>query len=74
VKTLTIVNTGQGSVGGRLTPGLAWLVISPGSGVATPSAQVQVRVNRELIAAGQRSGIITITSNAGSAIVTVTVQ
>lgn len=74
VKTVVLRNEGEGQITWRVTPQQSWLVVSPGGGTLTGNATVQIRVNRELVGRGQRSGSLLIDSTAGTVIISVTLE
>lgn len=72
----TIRNTGDGTLEWNLTEDVPWLTCSVNSGTVlggNDSDTVNVTVDRSALAGGEHSGDIAITSNGGSATVTVVV-
>jgi hypothetical protein len=61
-QTLTISNTGGGTLNWSVSTNVPWLSVSPSSGSAPPSANVTVSVNIAGLSAGQHHGQITLTA------------
>jgi hypothetical protein len=74
VKTVTISNAGEGQFSWRATPQQVWILVTPSGGTVSSNATLQIRVDRELAGLGSRSGAITVSSDAGSVVITVNVQ
>lgn len=79
VKTLTIANSGEGTVTWHIAESIPWLTVSPTAGsvptttgaVTMRTATVTVTVSRLGLAPGDYSGDLAITSNGGNATIPV---
>jgi hypothetical protein len=68
--TLTVRNTGGGTLTWSCAPSAAWITLAPGSG--TNDGAVIVSVSRAGLTPGPHTGTVTVTSNAGTVVVQVT--
>ncbi|OQX83402.1 hypothetical protein B6D60_10535, partial [candidate division KSB1 bacterium 4484_87] len=73
IKIFAISNTGTGTLTWNITDDSNWLTVSPTSGnTSTETDQITVTVDRNNMASGAHSGVISIISNNGTKTVTVT--
>jgi hypothetical protein len=72
-KTVTLTNAGAGQIRWSAEPQQVWIVVSPQAGtVGGTSIDLQVFVDPKLHGPGPQTGSITITSNAGNAVISIT--
>lgn len=70
-KTVSLSNAGEGEISWRAETRHPWIVVSPAAGTLTGTATLHIRVNRELAPTGPQQGSVSITSNAGTATLTI---
>ena len=70
-KTFAVSNSGGATLTWSITNDQEWITVSPTSGTTTSeSDQITVNINRGGLTPGSYSGMITVTSNGGSAFIT----
>lgn len=73
-QTVTISNTGTGTLNWNATEGETWLSINPANGSCPPNSTLTISVNIAGLTAGTYNGTINITSNGGNSNVAVTLN
>lgn len=74
MKTVTLQNAGSGQIMWRATPQQAWILVSPSGGTLADSAILQIWIDREVAERGRHTGTATVSSDAGTVVITVTIE